>query len=194
MTLRCVGKVPVGISNRHLHLSLQDLECLFGKDYKLTELKPLSQTGQFAAEETVIIRGPKGEIRNVRILGPTRNETQVEVSRTDSFGLGIKPPIRDSGILQDSPGLTLIGPNGSVEMKNGVIIAHRHIHMSEADAREFGVVDKERVTVKAPGERGLIYENVLVRVRNDFVLELHIDTDEANAAALANGELVEVLK
>jgi len=189
-----LGKVPVGISNRHIHLSQQDLETLFGEGYELTVRGDLSQTGQFAAEETVTIEGPKSSIAKVRILGPTRKETQIEVSRTDSFALGLKPPVRDSGLLDDSPGVTVIGPKGKVELDQGVILAQRHIHMNEEDAKRFGVKDKEMVSVRVGGERGVVFENVLVRVRNDFVLEMHIDTDEANAAVLNNGELVEVFR
>ena len=167
---------------------------LFGPGYELTVKKDLSQTGQYAAEETLIIEGPKSSMKNVRILGPVRKETQVEISRTDAFGLGLKPPVRDSGFLEDSPGLKLIGPKGEVELDKGVIIAQRHIHMNEADAEAFGVKDKDIVSVRVGGERGLIFDNVLVRVRGDFVLEMHIDTDEANAAMLNNGQMVEVLR
>jgi len=187
-----LGKVPVGVSNRHIHLSQQDLETLFGAGYELTVRNDLSQTGQFAAEETVAIEGPKSSMAKVRILGPTRKETQIEISRTDSFALGLTPPVRDSGFLEGSPGLTLVGPNGKVDLDKGVIIAQRHIHMTETDAESFGVKDKEMVSVRVGGERGVTFDHVLVRVRNDFVLEMHIDTDEANAAMLGNGQLVEV--
>lgn len=194
MTKEILGKVPVGISNRHVHLSEQDLATLFGEGYKLTVRNDLSQTGQFAAEETVTIEGPKSSMQNVRILGPTRKETQLEVSKTDSFALGVKPPVRDSGFLEGSPGITLVGPKGKVPLERGVIIAQRHIHMTEADAEAFGVKDKDLVSVRVGGERGIIFENVLIRVRNDFVLEIHIDTDEANAALLGNGQMVEVFR
>ncbi|HKM42451.1 MAG TPA: phosphate propanoyltransferase [Limnochordia bacterium] len=194
MATQILGKVPVGVSNRHIHLSQQDLETLFGAGYNLTVRNDLSQTGQFAAEETVTIEGPKSAMANVRILGPTRKETQVEISRTDSFGLGVKPPVRDSGSLEGSPGLTLVGPKGKVALDKGVIIAHRHVHMTEADAESFGVNDKDLVSVRVGGERGVTFDNVLVRVRNDFVLEMHIDTDEANAAIIGNGQLVEVVR
>lgn len=194
MTKDILGKVPVGISNRHIHLSEQDLETLFGAGYQLTIRNDLSQTGQFAAEETVTIEGPKSSMQNVRILGPTRKETQLEVSRTDSFALGVKPPVRDSGFLEGSPGITLIGPKGKVTLDKGVIIAQRHIHMTETNAESFGVKDKDLVSVRVGGERGVIFENVLVRVRNDFVLEMHMDTDEANAAILGNGQLVDVFR
>ena len=194
MAKEILGKVPVGISNRHIHLSQQDLETLFGPGYELTVRNDLSQTGQYAAEETVTVEGPKSSMANVRILGPTRKDTQIEISRTDSFALGLKPPVRDSGFLDGSPGVTLIGPKGKVTLDKGVIIAQRHIHMTEAEAESFGVKDKELVSVRVGGERGVTFENVLVRVRNDFVLEMHIDTDEANAAILSNGQLVEVFR
>ena len=194
MAKEILAKVPVGISNRHIHLSQQDLEALFGPGYELTVRNDLSQTGQYAAEETVTVEGPKSSMANVRILGPTRKETQIEISRTDSFGLGLKPPVRDSGFLDGSPGVTLIGPKGKVTLDKGVIIAQRHIHMTEAEAESFGVKDKELVSVRVGGERGVTFENVLVRVSNDFVLEMHIDTDEANASMLGNGQLVEVFR
>jgi propanediol utilization protein len=194
LTKGILGNVPVGISNRHIHLSQQDLETLFGEGYELTVRNDLSQTGQYAAEETVTIEGPKSSMSKVRILGPTRKETQIEISRTDSFGLGLQPPVRDSGSLEGSPGITLIGPKGKVNLDKGVIIAQRHIHMTEEDAKNFGVKDKELVSVRVGGERGVTFDNVLVRVRNDFVLEMHIDTDEANAAMLGNGQLVEVFR
>lgn len=194
MTKDILGKVPVGISNRHIHLSQEDLETLFGAGYELTVRNDLSQTGQFAAEETVTIQGPKSSMVNVRILGPTRKETQLEISRTDSFALGVKPPVRDSGFLDGTPGITVIGPKGQIALERGVIIAQRHIHMTEEDATAFGVKDKDLVSVRVDGERAVVFENVLVRVRNDFVLEMHIDTDEANAAILGNGQMVEVFR
>lgn len=194
MAKEILGKVPVGISNRHIHLSQQDLERLFGEGYQLTVRNDLSQTGQYAAEETLTIEGPKSALHNVRILGPTRNETQVEISRTDSFALGVKPPVRDSGHLKETPSITLVGPQGKIELERGVIIAQRHIHMTPADAEKFGVEDKDLVSVRVGGERGIVYHNVLVRVRADFVLEMHIDTDEANAAMLGNGQMVEVFR
>ncbi len=187
-----LGKVPVGISNRHIHLSDEDLETLFGEGYKLTVRNELSQTGQFAADETVTIQGPKRSMDRVRILGPTRSQTQVEISRTDSFTLGVTPPVRDSGSLEGSPGITIIGPKGQITLDKGVIIAQRHIHMTPEDAEAFQVKDKDIVSVKVDGERALTFDNVLIRVRDDFVLEMHIDTDEANAAALSNGQMVEV--
>jgi len=192
--LTFIGKVPVGVSNRHVHLSEKDLAILFGEGYQLTPMKDLSQTGQYAAEEQVTIVTKKNAIQNVRILGPVRKETQVEISRTDAFALGLKPPVRDSGSLENSAPITIVGPKGSVYIEQGVIIAMRHIHMSPKDAEQFGVKDKDIVSVKTEGERSVIFNNCLVRVRDDFVLEFHIDTDEANAAGLNNGDIVEVYK
>lgn len=194
MAKEILGKVPVGISNRHIHLSQQDLETLFGAGYELTIRNDLSQTGQFAAEETVTIQGPKSSMANIRILGPTRKETQLEISRTDSFALGVKPPVRDSGFLEGTPGITVIGPKGQITLERGVIIAQRHIHMTEEQAKAYGVKDKDLVSVQVDGERAVVFGNVLIRVRNDFVLEMHIDTDEANAAILSNGQTVEVFR
>jgi len=189
-----LGEVPVGVSNRHVHLTKEDLATLFGEGYELTVKKPLSQTGQFAAEETVTIEGPKGSISNVRILGPLRSQTQVEVSRTDAFRLGVNPPVRDSGSLEGSSGVKIIGPKGSIDLDKGVILAQRHIHMDEATAERFGVKDKDTVSVVVEGERAVVFRNVLIRVRSDFVLDMHVDTDEANAAGLSNGDLVKVYR
>lgn len=194
MSEQCVGKVPVGVSNRHLHVSQEDLETLFGSGYELTPLKDLSQPGQYAAEETVTIVTSKGSIQRVRILGPVRPATQIEISRTDAFGLGLRPPVRDSGATSGSAGVVIVGPKGAVTLPEGVILALRHIHMNVKEAESFGLADKDHVEVRVGGERGLTFDNVLVRVRDDFALEFHIDTDEANAAAVNNGELVEVYR
>jgi len=187
-------QVPVGISNRHIHLSKEHLTQLFGEGYELKELKPLSQPGQFAAEEMVTIVGPKGEIPKVRILGPVRKETQIEISRTDSFVLGIKPPVRDSGDIEGTPGLIVKGPKGEIELEKGVIIASRHIHFHPDDAARFKVKDGERVKVKTFGDRSVIFEQVLVRVHPNYALDCHLDVDEGNAAGLNNGDMVEILK
>jgi len=185
-------KIPVGISSRHIHLSKGDLDILFGADYELNVLKDLSQPGQYAAQEQATIIGPKGKIENVRILGPVRQQTQIEMSRTDSYLLGVRPPVRDSGFLKDTPGVTIKGPQGEVELRQGVIIAARHIHFHLSDASRFNVKDQDRVRVVVEGERGLIFENVLARVSESYALEFHVDTDEANAAGLSNGDLLEV--
>ena len=186
--------VPVGISNRHIHVSNDDLITLFGEGATLTIKKDLSQKGQYAAEETVTIVGPKGKIAGVRILGPCRKQTQVEISRTDSFALGVAPPVRDSGNLVGSAALKVIGPKGEIDIPEGCIIAKRHIHMSLEDAENTGLKDKDIVSVRVDGERGIIFNEVLIRVNKDFSLEMHIDTDEANAAALKNGDVVTLLK
>lgn len=185
--------IPVGVSNRHLHLSQEDLEKLFGKGHTLKVLKDLTQTGQFAAEETLTLQGPKGELNKVRILGPVRPDTQIEISMTDSFKLGIKAPVRESGQIEGTPGLTLIGPAGSVALEKGVIIASRHIHMHTSDAEKFEVSHGQIVAVATHGPRAIIFRNVVIRVRHDFVLDFHLDTDEANAAGLSNCDLVTVL-
>ena len=187
-------QIPVGVSNRHLHLGKTDLEALFGEGYQLSVLKELRQPGQYAAQETVTLVGPKGEIEGVRILGPLRPATQVEISCTDSFRLGIKPPVRESGALLDSPSLKLRGPKGEVEVVECSILAWRHIHMHTSEAEQLGVKDKEMVSVKIPGDRSVTFHNVIVRVRPDFALEMHVDTDEANACGLKNGDFVELVK
>lgn len=186
--------VPVGISNRHVHVTVEDLETLFGQGYQLTKIKDLSQPGEFAAQETVIIAGPKGAIEGVRILGPTRKKTQVEVSLTDSFKLGVKPPVRESGNLEDTPGIALIGPKGVVALKEGVILAARHIHMHPDEAAKYGLENGQTVRVEVPGERGIVFDNVLLRVSPKYATELHVDTDEANCALLKNGDRVKVLR
>ncbi len=184
--------IPVGVSNRHVHLSQQDLAVLFGGSASLTKSKELSQPGQFACAETLTLVGPKGVIENVRVLGPVRTATQVEISAADGFRLGIKPPVRDSGDLDGSAKATLVGPKGAVTLPQGVVVAARHIHMHEADAMRFGVRDKQTVCVRSPGARGLIFEEVLVRVSPNYSLEFHVDLDEANAAGLANGDRVTI--
>ncbi len=187
-------KVPVGISNRHVHLAQADLEALFGKGHQLTPVKDLSQPGQFSCEETVTLIGPKGSISRVRILGPVRSASQVEISKTDCFALGLTPPIRDSGSLSGSPGITLQGPSGKIELKEGVIIAQRHIHLQTDEAAQLGLKDKELVSVKFTGDRETTFGNVLIRVNPNFKMDMHIDTDEANAAGLSNGDWGIVIK
>ncbi len=177
-------RIPISASVRHIHLSRAHVEALFGAGHQLTPAKGLSQPGQFACEELVTLHGPKGSIAKVRVLGPERGETQVEVSRTDEFKLGLDAPIRPSGKLEGTPGLRLEGSAGSVELEKGVIQAGRHIHMTPADAERLGVEDKQWVMVRVGGERGIIYDDVLVRVKESYALDMHLDTDEANAADL----------
>ena len=187
------SKVPVAVSNRHVHLSSQDLYTLFGDRYDLKKLKDLSQPGQFAAKECLTLVGPSGVKTNVRVLGPCRGNTQVEISRTDGFELGIKPPVRDSGDITGTPGIVIVGPAGAVTLKEGVICASRHIHMPPQDAERIGVSDKQYVKVRVGGERGLIFDKVLIRVSSKYALEMHVDIDEANAAFINNGDMAEVL-
>jgi putative phosphotransacetylase len=185
--------VPIAMSNRHIHLSQKDLDQLFGPNYELTKMKDLSQPGQFACEEKVDVTGPKGTLKGVRILGPTRSHTQLEISVADSFVLGVKPPVRDSGDIIDSPGVQIVGPLGAMDIPQGAIVASRHIHMHTNDAQNFGLKDKDEVQVKVDGKRGLIFSNVLVRVSDSFALEMHVDVEEGNAAGVSNGQLVEIL-
>jgi putative phosphotransacetylase len=185
--------VVVGVSNRHVHLSKEDLETLFGEGYELVKMKDLKQPGEFAAEETVTITGPKGSIYNVRILGPVRNKTQVEISMADGYTLGIKPPVRESGKIEGAPGIVITGPKGTIKKENGVIIALRHIHMPSEYARYLGVKDGDMVCVQTQGIRKLIFGNVLVRVSDRYALEMHIDIDEANSSGLRSGERVKVV-
>lgn len=186
--------IPVALSNRHIHLSAEHLAKLFGPGYQLTKLKDLSQPGQFAAKETVRLIGPKGILENVRILGPARNETQIELALADGYRLGVTPPIRPSGSLMNTPGCVVAGPNGVVELTSGVICAQRHIHMSDEDGRRFRVKDQEIVKVRCQGLRALIFDQVLVRVSPKFSLEMHLDMEEGNAAGLKNGDFVEIFK
>ncbi|MTV48650.1 phosphate propanoyltransferase [Heliobacillus mobilis] len=182
-------QVPVGVSNRHIHLSQEDVDTLFGAGYQLSEMKPLCQPGQFACKEVLTVAGVKGVLSNVRVLGPTRKQTQVEISRTDSFTLGVQPPVRDSGDLKDTPGCVLIGPKGSVILKEGVILACRHLHIHSKDAEALAIKDKERITVSFGGERSVIFQNVLARVGDAMALEFHLDTDEANACMIKSGDV-----
>lgn len=180
--------VPIGVSNRHIHLDRKDMDILFGQDSELTFKKELGQPGQYACEETVTLHGPKGELGRVRVLGPLRSESQVEISVTDGFALGVKPPIRESGKLEGTPGVTIIGPKGTIEKDTGTIAALRHIHLTPEDAQRMGVRDKQMVKVEIRGLRGGIFHNVLIRVSDQFAPEMHIDVDEANAFGVKNGD------
>jgi acetate kinase len=180
-----VPTIPIAVSARHIHLTQETVEALFGAGYQLTEKAPLSQPGQFACKEQVTIVGPKNQLERVRILGPTRPKNQLEISRTDEFFLGVDAPVRASGKVENTPGIKLVGPAGSYYMQDGVICAWRHIHMTPEDAEAFGVQDKDIVDVEVSnGLRPLTFGNVLVRVSPKYKLEMHIDTDEANAAEL----------
>ena len=188
--------IPVGISNRHIHLSREDLDTLFGAGYELTPIKDLSQPGQYACKELLTIIGPSMRpIENVRVLGPIRKESQVEISVTDSFVLKVKPPVRESGSLAGSAPITIIGPKGIVTLKQGCIIANRHIHMSPADGARFGVKDGDYVTVDAfSGTKRTRWFDMQVRVSDKFCLEMHVDTDDANAVGFKNGSTVTMVK
>ena len=189
------GDIPVGISNRHIHLSREHVDILFGKGYQLTELKPLSQPGQYACREQLTLIGPSMRaIEGVRVLGPERKKSQVEISRTDSFTLKVKPPVRESGDIAGSAPITIVGPRGIVTLSEGCIIANRHIHMSEDEARAFGVSDGEYADVELCGERKSLFYDVQIRVHKDFRLEMHIDTDDANAAGVGNGFKAKLIK
>ncbi len=185
-------QIQVGVSNRHLHLSERDIKTLFG-DKGLTKKKDLSQPGQFACEETVTLVGPKGSLDGVRILGPARQESQVELALTDAIKLGIRVPVRDSGNHEDTPGVQISVGDRSVRLDRGVIIAMRHIHANEENAELYGLKDKDIAKVLVDGPRGGEYHNVLVRVNPSFALDFHIDTDEANAFGLNNGDIVTVI-
>ena len=185
-------KINIGVSARHVHVTKEDLKVLFGADFELTKKVDLTQPGQYACNEQVTLKGPKGIIERVRILGPERGETQVEISRTDSFALGIKPPVRNSGDLNGASEVTIIGPNGEVT-KNAAIIAARHVHATKEDAVKYGFDGKEFVSLKVGGEKGGILENVYVRISDSFYYEAHLDTDDANAFLINNGDEAELI-
>jgi putative phosphotransacetylase len=187
-------KVLVEVSARHVHLSKEHLEVLFGKGYELTVKKELSQPGQYAANERVTVVGPKRQLERVSILGPVRSATQIEISLTDARSIGIEAPIRESGNVEGSAACKLIGPKGTVEITEGLIIAKRHIHVTPADALKFGLKDKEVVSVKIDTEdRSTILGDVVIRIKDTFSTAMHIDTDEANAAAISGVVYGEIL-
>ena len=187
-------EVKIGLSNKHLHLQKEHIEILFGKGQELTPTKPLVQPGQFACEEKVDIVGPKNTLKGIRVLGPARPETQVEVAMTDARTLGIKAPVRESGKLDGTPGCKIVGPCGEVEIDHGVIVALRHVHLSPAQAEEAGVKDKDIVSIKIEGERGLVFNNVLVRSGDAHEREVHLDTDEGNAAGCGPDAVCTIIK
>lgn len=188
-------KVLINLSNRHAHLCAADVEALFGPGHKLTKMKDLMQPGQFACEELVTIKGPKGTIEKVRILGPERKETQCEIMASDIFKLGaIGVPTRESGKLDGSFPFEIIGPKGSVKKSQGLIVAMRHIHFDPKSAAAFGVKDNEVVDLKVDGLRGAIFLNVVCRVNESYALECHLDFDEGNAVGIGNGAMGEVIR
>ena len=185
--------IRVGVSARHVHLSQSDLETLFGKGHELTPKKML-MGDQFAAEECVTLVSPSLKtIEGVRVLGPVRSESQIEISRTDTFKLKVSPPVRPSGEIKGSAPMALVGPKGSVFLNEGCIIANRHIHMTPADAEKYGIKDNDLVDVEIQNQKPTRYYDVQVRVRADFNTEMHIDTDDANASAIKTGDRVEIL-
>lgn len=185
--------VSTGVSNKHIHLTRQDLNVLFGYGYQLTPKKKLSQPGQFAAEECVEVIGPKGTFDRVRILGPLRDHTQIELARTDCYKIGVNAPVRSSGDVKGTPGIILKGPNGVLHVREGVIVADRHIHLSVKEAEMFGLRDGDRVRVAVGGEKSGIMDNVLIRSGEKHKMDFHIDTDDANAFGLHNGSLVVII-
>jgi acetate kinase len=188
-------RLPIAVSARHAHLSQRTIDLLFGSGYRLRPLTWLSQTGQFAAEETVTVIGPKGRLEHVRLMGPPRAKDQIEVSRTDELALGIDAPVRMSGDLAGTPGVTVEGPSGRAQLASGLISARRHIHASPADAARLGIQDGETVEVRVDSEgRDLTFGDITVRIAPDFRLELHLDTDEANAAGIARGATAELIR
>lgn len=186
--------IPVGISNRHVHLSQKDMDVLFGKDYSLTKLKDLSQPGQYACKETVTICGPKGVIEKIRILGPTRSKTQVEVLMGDCIKLGAVQHVRLSGDLSNTSGITIVGPKGSVQIEEGLVVAQRHIHMTPEDAKNLGVCDGDIVSIKCDDLRGGVYSNVAIRANDTSKLECHLDIEEANAMGINSRSKIVIVK
>ena len=187
-------QVPVGVSARHIHLTQEHVEVLFGEGYKLTKKKEL-MGGQYACNETVTVVGLKlRAIENVRVLGPVRKASQLEISATDAMKLGVAAPIRESGNVAGSAPIAVVGPKGVIYLEEGCIIAMRHIHMSPADAMAAGVADGDIVSVKADNERGTVFNQVKIRVNDSFTLEMHIDTDEANASKIKTGDKVTIIK
>lgn len=187
-------QIKIGVSQRHIHLSREDLDTLFGKGYELTKKKTLMGR-EFASEECVTLVGPSlKSIEKVRVLGPVRDKTQVEISRTDTFILKVSPPVRPSGQVEGSERLVIVGPKGSVYLKEGVIIANRHIHLTPEFAKEHNIKDGDYVDVMVESIKPTRFYDVQVRVRDDFNVEMHIDTDDANSAGLRNGDIVKILK
>lgn len=185
----------VEISARHIHLTDSDMEILFGKGEKLNPVKELSQPGQFASDKKLTVVGPRGEIKNITILGPTRSETQVELSATDARTIGIDAPVRESGDINLSAGCTLVGPNGKIDIKQGVIIAKRHVHLTTSKSNELNVKDKDIVwvKVKSQNQREIIFGDVVIRVSDKFFPAMHLDTDEANAAGIKGQSIGEII-
>lgn len=185
--------VPAAVSGRHVHLCRADIDALYGEGYELTPLKPLSQPGQYAARETLTLVGPKGEIENIRVLGPARPDTQVEISVTDCYKLGIPPVVRMSGDLAGTPGGILQTKTGRVRLECGIAVAARHVHLSAQQAKDLGVTEGQALCMRSVGSRAVVYENVIVRSGEGHDFEVHLDTDEANAAGLKSGDVLEIV-
>lgn len=192
-TIRNKRSIPVEASARHVHLSKEHMEKLFGKDYKMSKKKDLSQPRQFQYQERVTLIGPKGVLKGVAILGPARNKTQVEVSKTDAKALGVNPPVRESGKLDGSGSIYIATKKSVVHAEEAVIVARRHIHMTTEDSKGFEVSDKQLVSVRISGERPVVLEDVVVRVNDNYKLSMHIDFDEANAAGHKDGVIGEIM-
>jgi len=186
--------IPVGVSNRHCHLTEEHFKILFGAGAAPKKVKDIKQPGFYAAEELIDVQGPKGVIKKVRLVAPYRAHTQIELAVTDAMAAGLKPPVRESGDVKGSAGATLIGPAGKVELKEGVIIAQRHLHFSPAEAKNWGMASGEVVRVRAGtgAGRSVVFEDVVVRVSDKYSLEFHVDTDEANAAGIKTGDVVHI--
>lgn len=187
-------KVKLGISARHVHLSQEDYDVIFGSPTGLVSMKPLGQPGEFAAEQKVDLVSEKGCLKGVRVIGPIRGKTQIELAASDARSLRLEPPVRESGDIEGSCGVTIVGPNGQVKLSEGVIIAARHMHLDTKTAQENGFKDQQLVSIRVPGERSVVFENVLVRVKDTYAPEFHIDTDEGNACLATNDQMVEVIK
>jgi propanediol utilization protein len=187
-------QITVEASGRHVHLSRESIDTLFGKGYKLTKAKELSQPGQYSCSERVSLAGPKGTIKNVVVLGPERNETQVEISKSDALILGVVAPIRESGKLQGSAGITIATEKTSLTVKEGLIVAKRHIHLAPEDAKLFKVCDNDIVKVQVAGERPLIFDDVVIRVNSEYRTFMHIDYDEANACGYNKNTTAKIIK
>ncbi len=186
--------VPVGVSARHVHLSAEHLTILFGPRHELTPRNPLSQPGQFAAEEVVVVAGPSGALERVRVLGPVRSVSQVELATTDCLAIGIVAAVRDSGDVLGSPGVVMVGPKGSVALTEGAIVAARHLHLAPLDAKLLGVSNGDFLTVAAgSGRRTTVFDSVVCRVGESCRMELHLDTDEANAAGCRSGDMAWIM-
>ncbi|HOE56271.1 MAG TPA: phosphate propanoyltransferase [Bacillota bacterium] len=186
--------IPVNMSNRHIHVSQEHLEILFGKGHELTNVKDLSQPGQYACDEKVDIAGPRSTLKGVRILGPVRPVTQVEISMFDARAMGVEAMVRPSGNIQGTPGCTIIGPKGQVTIEEGVIVAARHLHLHTSDSEKFGLKDRDIIKVRIGDERAVVLENVVVRVHPTYALDMHIDIEEGNAAGIQNSVMGEIVR